>query len=275
MRSTYREHPPRRAIAPFVRCVWTFAPEPDEAPQRIAPDGYPELIVHAGVPYMERQGADYVEQPLVLFAGQLTRPLTLLARDGAAVIGVRFQPYAARAFLGVSAETAVDRRLDLQDVHGAAASALAACVRRGPDAPAQIATVEEYVEARFDGAALDAEVRACVEALIARGEGRRPAAAPERQWQRRFKAEVGVSQRMLQAVLRFRRVFDAIGDPETSGWVGAAIAAGYFDQPQMARDFRRFVGCTAREWVAQRAGLAKSLTTVGYKTARGECPNGE
>jgi methylphosphotriester-DNA--protein-cysteine methyltransferase len=212
---------------------------------------------------------------LVLFAGQLTRPLTLLARDGAAVIGVRFQPYAARAFLGVSAETAVDRRLDLQDVHGAAASALAACVRRGPDAPAQIATVEEYVEARFDGAALDAEVRACVEALIARGEGRRPAAAPERQWQRRFKAEVGVSQRMLQAVLRFRRVFDAIGDPETSGWVGAAIAAGYFDQPQMARDFRRFVGCTAREWVAQRAGLAKSLTTVGYKTARGECPNGE
>jgi AraC-like DNA-binding protein len=143
-------------------------------------------------------------------------------------------------------------------------------VKERPDALAQIETVEDYVEARFAGAALDAEVRACVEALIAGGEGRRPVAASERQWQRRFKAEVGVSQRTLQAVLRFRRVFDAIEDPQTSGWVEAAIAVGYFDQPQMARDFRRFLGCTAREWAAQRAGLAKSLTTVGYKTERGE-----
>jgi methylphosphotriester-DNA--protein-cysteine methyltransferase len=266
MGSVYREHPPRRAIAAFVRCVWTFVPEPDEAPQRIAPDGYPELIVHVGVPYMEQRDAGYIEQPAVLFAGQLTRPLTLLARGGAAVIGMRFQPHAARAFLGVAAEIAVDRRLDLASVHGPFAAALAACVREQPDAQAQIELVEDYVEGRLAGAAVDAEVRACVEAMIAGCESRRPAAAAERQWQRRFKAEVGVSQRMLQAVLRFRRVFDAIDDPRTSGWVEAAIAAGYFDQPQMARDFRRFLGCTARDWAAQRAGLAKSLTTVGYKT---------
>jgi transcriptional regulator GlxA family with amidase domain len=70
----------------------------------------------------------------------------------------------------------------------------------------------------------------------------------ERQLQRRFKAHVGVSPRQLQSVLRFRRVFDAIERTGPPGWVEAALAAGYFDQRQMARDFRRYLGVSARQW---------------------------
>jgi AraC-like DNA-binding protein len=127
--------------------------------------------------------------------------------------------------------------------------------------------VQDYVEARLAGARIDAEVRAGVEVLFGGGDFQRPRHIPERNWQRRFKAEIGISPRALSAVLRFRRVFDAIERPETAGWVEAALAAGYFDQPQMARDFRRFLGCTAREWAAQKAGLAKALTetSAGYK----------
>ena len=57
----YREYAPRAALTPFVHCVWTFTSPPDDTPQRIAPDGRPELIVHAGAPYMERgAGGDVV-----------------------------------------------------------------------------------------------------------------------------------------------------------------------------------------------------------------------
>jgi AraC-like DNA-binding protein len=69
--------------------------------------------------------------------------------------------------------------------------------------------------------------------------------------------------------LRFRRVFDEIEKPGPRGWVEAALAAGYFDQPQMARDFRRYLGMSSRQWVQQRAGLAKALTAPEtYKKRR-------
>ena len=45
----------------------------------------------------------------------------------------------------------------------------------------------------------------------------------------------------------------------------AGLAAGYFDQPQMARDFRRFLGCTATEWAREQMELARQLASQTYK----------
>ena len=260
---TYWERPPRAELAAFVHCIWTYASPPDQIPQRIAPDGRPELIVHCRAPYIERGAHGDVEQPHVLFAGQITQPLTLVASQGAAVIGVRLHAYATRPFLGVNADTLSDQRIDLTAFHGARVATLQEAVRTPSDWRDAVDIVEDYVLARLQGARIDTEVRDTVEAMLAE---RAPPPAPlisERQWQRRFKAEVGMSPRMLQTVLRFRRVFDAIEHPETKGWVEAALVAGYFDQPQMARDFRRFLGCTAREWAADRSGVAKALTAPG------------
>lgn len=262
----YREFAPRQALAPYVHCIWTFAGPADDTPQPIAPDGRPELIVHAGAPYLERSASGDAAQPRVLFAGQISEPLTLVAAGDVNVIGVRFHPYAARAFLGVDADVATNQRLDLRPLHSEAQT-LDHNVA-GLDADAGLRLVQNYVETRMVGAEIDADVKVAVEMMFAGGEAERPAHIAERQWQRRFKAEIGVSPRQLQTVLRFRRVFDAIEHPETSGWIEAALKAGYFDQPQMARDFRRFLGCTAREWAARADGLAKALAaSETYKTA--------
>jgi AraC-like DNA-binding protein len=254
----YREFAPRAALRDFVHCVWTFEGPADETPQPIAPDGRPELIIHRRKPYLERGAGE--AQPRVLFAGQLTMPLILVTRIEAAVIGVRFRPDGARAFLGSSIDTATDKRLDLEALHGEAAARLGRAVRASRSLREAAQAAEAYVAARLAGAQVDPVVRKAVTALLA---GEAATVRPDvsaRQLQRRFKAEVGVSPRMLQTILRFRRVFDVIAQPETSGWVEAALSAGYFDQPQMARDFRRFLGCTAREWATQKAGLARALT---------------
>ena len=54
-------------------------------------------------------------------------------------------------------------------------------------------------------------------------------------------------------------MFEALQAPDVASWTDAAQAAGYFDHPQMARDFRRFLGCTPSEFVAAQQGLAASL----------------
>jgi crotonobetainyl-CoA:carnitine CoA-transferase CaiB-like acyl-CoA transferase len=245
----YREFAPRPVLRDFVHCVWTFKAPLDEAPQPIAPDGRCELIVQCGAPYREGDGT---LQPRVLFAGQVTQPLTLFATGPVAVVGVRFRPEAARAFLGRRADTVTDQRVALSDLRVAAGADL--------DAVAELA--QDVVETRVRTRAVDTSVAAAV-AYMMRGEASGPPdGLSERQWQRRFKGEVGVSPRQFQSVLRFRRVFDEIDKPGPPGWVEAALAAGYFDQPQMARDFRRFLGMSSRQWAAQRVGLAKALTVA-------------
>ena len=258
----YRELAPRPALADFVRCVWTFVAPADDAPQPIAPDGCCELIVHVRAPYLERGAHGDVPQPRVLFAGQVTEPLTLVAHGDTAVVGVRFQPWASRAFLGADASGATDKRLDLADD---GATALLHTLAGAAEPDAWVHAAQDYVAARVWNASIDPHVRAAVEALEAEREAPAPVGLSERQWQRRFKAEVGVSPRQLQIVFRFGRVFDAIERPGPPGWVEAALAAGYFDQPQMARDFRRFLGLSSRQWAAQRVGLAKALTSETYK----------
>jgi len=252
--SVYREFAPRTDLLHAVHCVWTFESGGDPTPQPIAPDGRPEIIVHIGAPYLERsEGVERV-QPRVLFAGQLTQPLTLVAQGPTSVVGVRLRPAAARAFIGADAGVATDKRVDLFSIHG---DAVAGLIKVGVDATMQ--AVQGYVAARMLDATLDVSVNAAAEAILA-GRSYAPGRLSQRQWQRRFKREVGISPRTLESIARFRRVFDAIDQPEQPGWVEAALEAGYFDQPQMARDFRRFVGVSARQWARQRAGLATALT---------------
>ncbi|MFZ5617118.1 MAG: helix-turn-helix domain-containing protein, partial [Pseudomonadota bacterium] len=187
---------------------------------------------------------------------QVTEPLTLQATGQVAVVGVRFRPEAGRAFLGVAADTMTNRRIALRDAEASKA------IGSSDDLDVAAERAQDYVEARVRGREIDARVRSAVEAMLAGENIAPPEDLSERQWQRKFKAEVGVSPRQFQSVLRFRRVFDEIDRPGPPGWVEAALAAGYFDQPQMARDFRRFLGVSSRQWAAQRLGLAKALAAA-------------
>lgn len=258
----YLEYAPRPALRDFVHCLWSFSADADDTPQPIAPDGRCELIVHMRKPYEEVREAGAVVQPPVVFAGQITQPLTLRARADIFVFGVRFRPDGARAFLGFDLDAATDKRVNLVVEHGEQAERLPALLWEESQLDLRLDLLQDYVEDRIAASKraplIDPVVRVAVERLLA-GKEIGHHALSERQFQRRFKAEVGVSPRELQSVLRFRRVFDAIDAPGPPGWIEAALTAGYFDQPQMARDFRRYLGVSSRQWAAQRAGLATAL----------------
>lgn len=229
------------------------------------PDGRCELIVHYGTPYREVSG---MRQPRALFAGQLTRPLHLKPVAYAGVIAVRFRMAGAFAFTHQPLSRFTDKRVALSDLYGrASASRLVREIRVAKNGTARARILQDYVAARIAEApeAIDAVVEDCVERL---GRGakpedlRRATGLAPRALQRRFARAVGVSPRMLASLIRFRRVFDALRDADAQNWTEAAQAAGYFDHPQLARDFRRFVGCTARQFACGGEGLAASLAAL-------------
>jgi AraC-like DNA-binding protein len=268
----YEEQPPDPSLAAHVHCTWFFEGDENGAEQAVPPDGRCELIAHGTQAYDERgaDGAWRTQAPLV-FAGQLTRPLVLRSRGAVAVVGVRFKPAGAWAFVGAPLASCTDLRLDLAALHGAAAvAALQAQLRGAADAPARIAVLSRYVATQIalrDGRR-DHAVEACVERLLA-SEGRVSraelgalAALGERQLQRRFAEVVGISPRMLAVVVRLRRVFEALRDAPWSTWSERAQAAGFFDHPQMARDFRRLLGKAPSQWAAGGPGLSASLAAA-------------
>ncbi len=257
MTARYAEFAPRADLVDHVACVWVFEGEDADDDQRIAPDGRCELIVHHGEPYLERDAAGaLVRQPPVLFAGQLTRPLHIRAQGQVGVTGVRFTEGGAYAYLGRSLDGFTDRR-----------SALDAFGLRGADEADRLARIQDYVAGEIARFAIppDPVVDRCVARLKAGATVEalcRETGLTPRTLQRRFATRVGVSPRMLAAILRFRRVFEALREADAETWTDAAQAAGYFDHPQMARDFRRFVGCSPSQFIAAERGLAASLVDL-------------
>jgi AraC-like DNA-binding protein len=260
----YAEHAPPASLRPWVRTIWTYAsPAPSGAVQRIAPDGCPELILDIGSPY-EEQGPDGVFrlQPRSLFAGQMTRPLALRPVGPIELVAVRFEPDGARDWLGHSAHEAIDRRLDMT-------GRLADVAAPAGDPEGQVAIMVALLEAERVRArwSIDREIRSEIDAAQTE---RRPAIrtpAEQRALQRRFRDRVGISPREFRSIVRFRRVFDHIADPEADAvsWLEAGLSAGYFDQPQMARDFQRYLGCTATVWARDQVELARSIASQTYK----------
>ncbi|HYE45430.1 MAG TPA: DUF6597 domain-containing transcriptional factor [Caulobacter sp.] len=256
----YAEFPPRENLAGHVACVWLFEGEDAAEDQRIAPDGCCELVVHHGAPYLERDSdGGLFRQPPAVFAGQLTRPLRLRAEGRVGVIGVRFLPAGAMGYAGPPVSRFTDRRASLDELAGAGAARTLAASLADLDESGRLAAVQDHVADRIGASPAPRDL--AVEAAVARLQAGRPVAA-SRDLQRRFARAVGIPPRMLSAVLRFRRVFDALGEADVDSWTAAAQAVGYFDHPQLARDFRRFVGCTPSEFVAAQAGLASSLVEV-------------
>lgn len=261
----YQEFEPPSALKPFVRVIWTYA-DPDPAPvvQRIAPDGCPELIFDLGAPYQEQdEGGAWRLQPSALFAGQMTRPLALRPVGPTELVAIRFEPDGARDWLGLPLAEATDRRLDMVE----RLSGFSAPVG---DPEAQVAAFMNWLadQRRRADWRIDPLIRAEIEAAAADRSSPVRTFADQRALQRRFADRVGVSPRMLRSIFRFRRVFDHAahpGRPEAEGWLEAGLGAGYFDQPQMARDFRRFLGCTATEWAREQQALARAIASQSYK----------
>ena len=100
-----------------------------------------------------------------------------------------------------------------------------------------------------------------------------------RQLERQFRAETGLSPRLLARIIRFQRVFRALGNggagaEETSSrpdgaaapdrrhgadWITLALDCGYADQAHLIRDFREFSGETPAAFLKSSPGLAAAF----------------
>lgn len=267
----YREHRPRPELRPYLECLWLVA-DPvarARAPERVVPDGCPELIVHLGDCFARRHADRWLAQPRVFLAGTLTRPWLLRAGRRVLTLGVRFRPGRVTALLPVSMPTATDREARLREIVGpGSARALTRALRAARGAAARFAAAEDWLLARLPATApppAAGAASAVRRVLEARGALRIDALARSLGWTRRrleraFARELGIRPKLFARIVRLNAVLADLDAAERGSAVDLALAAGYFDQAHLLREFRFLAGRRPRAGGAQDGELARHFT---------------
>jgi len=256
---SYVERPAPADLADVIECVWTVR-DPHAAartPERIVPDGCPELIVHLGDRFarLDVEGR-WVRQPRAFVAGTLTRPWMLRAGRRVDTVGIRFRPGALPSVLGGTLDGGADRELPLGRAE----------TRELVDslgATARLRAAERWVRGRRGAPPASAEAVSRI--LAARGQVRIDAVARAVGWGRRrlervFAHELGIAPKLFARIVRLNAVLASLDGGERARAVDLALAAGYFDEAHMLGDFRRLAGRGPRARREADGELARHFT---------------
>lgn len=269
-RMDYQEHAVPPALASILEVIWTLEGPPSggvSRPEPIIPDGRPELIVHFGDAF-ERCDAGSVErQPMLLYAGQLDRPLALRPTGRVGVLGLRLRPAGASALMSIGQQELVGLTVPVHDVSASLGDWLVQ-IRESTRSPVEAAAlVSVGLERMVRREAIDPRVERAV-GLI-EGDGYRMSVAAlaadvgltSRQLERVFGRHVGLTPRMLMRIGRLQRalaLLESHGHARSARpGTEAAAGGGYADQAHFIRECRALAGSTPSAHLLDRAELTR------------------
>jgi AraC-like DNA-binding protein len=235
---------------------------PEPARRRHVPTGLVPLIVGLGAPlrFVDKETGERTgELGQVFVAGMHDSYTDAESADASSGVQVDFTPIGAHLFLGRPLSELTNRIVELEHVLGGEGREFAERMRAAPDPETRFAIADAAIAARLAGARPPscAVVWAWRKLVDSAGRASIGTLASEIGWSRKhltakFREQIGLPPKTLARVLRFRRAVRMIEDGLSTRWVDVALAAGYFDQAHMIRDFIQFAGTTPRDFVARR-----------------------
>lgn len=266
----YVERQPPPALGPHVECLWAVwddEPSATRSPERIVPDGCPELIVHTGDAFARQdQAGRWKTQPRAFLAGTLTKPWTLRPGRRPRTVGIRFRPGAAARFLGVPMKDAADRETALGEIVGSRANDLADALGERRTIDGALDEAEGWMARRLRRvAAFERPARSAVALIMASGgrarveDTARSLGWSRRRMERAFDHDLGISPKVFARIVRLSAVLARLDGAERDSAVDLALDSGYFDQSHLLRDFRELVGTAPRNVGASVGELSRQF----------------
>lgn len=249
---------PCAALRPYVRYYWLYASRrPAEA--LTFPTGAPQLLFHRRAPFSIPE-LNASQAPLTV-SGQVNFPAHLCTSGDAEAVAVVFRPHAAGAFLHIPLSLLYNCEIAGCDLENRSLNELAERIFACGEPTQCVRLVERWLLAQL---AADTRRRpeefdrigAAVGTLLA--EPRTPvseladgACLCKKQFERRFRALVGMNPREYAGIVRFQRAMRCMellrqqpAPGRAVNWAQIACACGYADQTHLIRACRRFGGLT-------------------------------
>jgi AraC-like DNA-binding protein len=244
----YLERAPSAPLQRHFMCTW-FHRVPEDWPHStlVVPDSCLDLMWMRGA--LRIAGPDRQAQREAI-------------PPGTTIVGVRFQPGAASAWLRVPLSEIVNARLPLEAFWGAEARSLTHRIEDGGTADAIAQQLEAALADKVAHIAAPSDTSRAIVQLL---HDRRHKGAhvvrhltdelglSERTLLRRCRDHFGYGPKTLDRILRFQRFLRFASTPDHAGMADVALAAGYADQPHLIRETRELSGLTPAGVLAQIA----------------------
>jgi AraC-like DNA-binding protein len=239
----FRPGPP---LGEYVECFWHYDGfARSHRSERALPTGTVDLVFN--------MREDRIRSlPGAVVSGAYSEYFTIDTSLPSMTVGVHFRPGGAAPFLGVPAGELRDRHVALEDVWGAGARALRERLLEARTAEARFELLEVALLARarsrpllMHPAVAHAIARVSADPSIARVERvREETGYGAKRFIELFRDAVGLTPKVYSRVARFGAVVERLARGERVEWADVAVAGGYYDQPHLNREFRRFAGVT-------------------------------
>lgn len=267
----YRTMKPQPLLEPYVDCIWLLAssgasPLGDEL---ILPDGKTELIIHFG-DYFQKLGPEnkFENQARTLFAGQITERIVLRSTGEVGMVAVRFKPGGSSRFFRFPHHELVDQIVDFHDIFGKEIATIQEQILNAATADERMHIIERFLVLQMMHHDSDDQLirQACRYIEQSGGEYTvgdlvKLIGLSERQFERRFKAAVGLTPKMLARIVRFQRFIALAQEQKIITLTDAAFACGYYDQAHFIRDFKAFAGVNPTNYLIQPHIMSDFFTT--------------
>jgi AraC-like DNA-binding protein len=267
----YIEHRPCPELASILECLWEASDPhhaPERPPERIVPDGCPELIVHLAHRFSRLVRKRWVTQPRMFIAGTLSRPWTLRGGRGIHTLGIRFRPGSITGLFPISMPAAKDREVPLAGVIGAApARQLFRRLRSAGSRTRRFEVAEDWLRARLPDRPRPRSSATPAADAIRKSRGRVPVREiaralgwNPRRMERLFRRDLGIRPKLYARIVRLNAVLASLDGRERGLAVDLALEAGYFDQAHLLKDFRHLAGRGPRDPRDADGALARHFT---------------
>ncbi|MEX2151949.1 MAG: helix-turn-helix domain-containing protein [Gemmatimonadaceae bacterium] len=251
------------SLTQHVRAIWRLRGRAtSDAPQPIVPDGCVEIVLNLGDPALEHRNGRATAQPNYVIAGQMFAPTIVTPTGAIDMWGIRLQPGAASALIGVPGSELSERTYSAAELSSRFGAALASVGERTP-AQREGAIVQMLTHAAGKAGRLSREIGALVDyALESRGDLSVRAMSAWSGWsmrrvQRVFAQHVGFGPKLLMRLGRFQHALAMSRQEPRRSWADIAARCRYYDQSHLVRDSRQFAGCSPTELFAETPGMTE------------------
>jgi AraC-like DNA-binding protein len=263
---TYREHKPSQPLGDFVDCFWYYtmdgSPEKVSPVQRCLPLGMVELIVHLkgkrSEGFWKNNWQSFPDSYLV---GVMQEPVAWRMYGYSEMFAVRFKPEGLIQLFDCPVSSWVNNFIDAEDFLGKEHSFILALIQSAETNQERVFLLETFIHQQLSKR--QTARNHFTEAIkhIRRANTQISSSALEnqlfvceRQAQRLFKNNIGVSPKEYFRIIRFRQIIEAVKENKQVLWPQLAYSLGYADQAHLIRDFKAFSGLTPTGFVEENQG---------------------
>jgi AraC-like DNA-binding protein len=252
---------PSPALAPYVEFYIDMRVTAQEAADPTAAHRvrlYPTPGVSIAFQYIPTRstfkidGGDPLLCPSSSLGGYFTRPKEYSSAHEVGVFSICFKPWGLRRFTSFPLHEATNLNIDLHHAFGPPVAEIEERIDASRTVAERKALVESFLTARM----AEREDRFAIGAvgLVVDSGGTMPvtamaseAALSRKQFERRFREEVGLAPKPFSRIVRFQRALWLLRGPLRT--IEVAYESGYFDQPHFNREFKELSGVTPGAYI--------------------------